>query len=175
MHLTTPPSTYPRENLARLIAVGGLSIDAVAAQCGIDRRTIRGILRGSHHPRAQTLYRLAQGLGVAVDEFFLDPSRLLYRRFDQRTNPQVQEALDAQPELFAHWREADFLELHSRVGTGGPLTLEGALAAARQINRRRDFFEKAAVLLETAQGDTIIDIVNMMYDKVVIHGAVDGR
>jgi transcriptional regulator with XRE-family HTH domain len=166
-----PSSAYPRENLARLIAAGGLSIDTVAARCGMDRRTIRGILQGSHHPRAHTLYRLAQGLGVAVDEFFLDPSRLLYRRFDQRTNPQVQEAVEAEPELFAQWREADFVELHSCVGTGGPLTREGALAAARQINCRREILEKVTVLLETAQRETIVDIVNMMYDKVVIRGA----
>ncbi len=68
------------------MAAGGLSIHALAEHTGIDQRTIRGILNPGHKPHVRTLHRLAQGLGVNVDEL-LDPAQLLYRRFDRHSNP----------------------------------------------------------------------------------------
>ncbi len=109
-------------NLLRLMASAKLSLHEVAERTGVDPRTIRGIANGGHKPRPCTLRRLADGLGVSVDEFFVDPARLLYRRFDRQTNPLVEEVLQDQGELFEGWREADFDELHSRVGAGGALT-----------------------------------------------------
>ena len=67
---------YARENLLRLMAGAGLSIRGVADRTGLDERTIRGILGGGKTPHAQTLHRLAEGLGVKVDEFFVDPAQL---------------------------------------------------------------------------------------------------
>ncbi len=71
----------------------------MAEQTGLDERTIRGILSGGNKPHAQTLHRLAEGLGVKVDEFFVDPAQLLYRRFDRQTNPVVAEVLERHGEL----------------------------------------------------------------------------
>ena len=85
---------YARENLLRLMAAGGLSVRRVADRTGLDERTIRGILSGGNKPHAQTLHRLAEGLGVKVDEFFVDPAQLLYRRFDRQTNPVVAEVIE---------------------------------------------------------------------------------
>ena len=76
------------------MAAGGLSFGRVAEQTGLDERTIRGILGGGNKPHAQTLHRLAEGLGVKVDEFFVDPAQLLYRRFDRQTNPVVAEVIE---------------------------------------------------------------------------------
>ena len=163
--------TYARENLLRLMAAGGLSARRVAGQTGLDQRTIRGITSGSHKPHADTLHRLAQGLGVKVDEFFLDPAQLLYRRFDRRTNPLVAEVLAGHPGLFEGWTEADFGELHSRVGAGGALTAEGALAAVHQMNRKRDLHGKLDLLLESSHAELAADILNVLYEKVVIRGA----
>ena len=109
-------SDYARENLLRLMAARGLSLSRVSEQTGLHVRTIRGILRGGHTPHARTLHRLAEGLGVSVDEFLVDPAQLLYRRFDRQTNPLVAEVIKDHKELFAGWSEADFDELHSRVG-----------------------------------------------------------
>ena len=78
-------------------------------------------------PHARTLHRLAAGLGISVDELFIDPAQLLYRSFDRLTNPMVEEVLENHGELFHGWTQADFDELNSRVGLGGPLTMEGAL------------------------------------------------
>src|SRR5664280_763277 len=96
-------SIHARENLLRLMAVRGLTLSGVAEQTGLHVRTVRGILRGDKKPHAQTLHRLAEGLGVAVDEFFVDPAQLLYRRFDRRTNPMVTEVMASHKELFDGW------------------------------------------------------------------------
>ena len=163
-------SRHSGENLARLMAAQGLSIEEVAEKSGLDRRTIQAILKGSQRAHARTLNRLAKGLGVAVDELFLDPSRLVYRHFDRLTNPMVQELIESHADLFANWCEADFAELSSRVGKGGPLTRQGAMAAARHINWKRGLFQKFALLLETSQADLIGGIVETMYEKVVLKG-----
>jgi transcriptional regulator with XRE-family HTH domain len=160
-------SDYVGENLRRLLADRGLSIRQLAQKTGLDERTIRGILSGANHPHARTLHRLARGLGVAVDELFLHPSQLLYRRFDRQTNPVVEEVMQSHQELFADWTEADFDELHSRVGTGGALTYEGALAAVHQMNRRRELHEKLDLLLESSHAEVIRGIVEVLYNQVV--------
>jgi hypothetical protein len=159
---------HARENLLRLMAAGGLSACGVAQRTGLDQRTIRGILGGGNKPHAQTLHRLAEGLGVKVDEFFVDPAQLLYRRFDRQTNPLVAEVLGVHGELFDGWTEADFDELHSRVGTGGALTAEGTLAAVRQMNRKRELHEKLDLLLESSQAEVAAGILNVLYEKVVV-------
>ncbi len=163
-------SIHARENLLRLMATRGLTMSGVAEQTGLHVRTVRGILRGEKRPHARTLHRLAEGLGVAVDEFFLDPAQLVYRRFDRRTNPVVAEVIDDNKELFHGWTEADFDELHSRVGAGGALTIEGALAAARQMNRRRELHDKLDLLLESSQAEVAAGILNVLYEKVVVSG-----
>jgi transcriptional regulator with XRE-family HTH domain len=155
------------ENLRRLIAQLGWTIEQVAEKSGLDQRTIRGILEGTNRPQARTLHRLARGLGVPSNELFLDPARLLYRHFDRQTNPVIAEVVEDHPELFAGWTEADFDELHSRVGTGGPLTAEGAATAVVEMNRNRSLHEKLALLLESSQAELIRSIVEVMYEKIV--------
>lgn len=155
------------DNLRRLMADLALTIEQVAERSGVDKRTIKGILDGAKRPQLRTIGRLAKGLGVSSDEFFVDPAQLLYRRFDRDTNPAVEEAIDTHPNIFAGWTLADFDELHSRFGTGGPLTADGALSAAREMNTKRDLHEKLAVLLESSQAEVIAGIVELLYQKAV--------
>jgi transcriptional regulator with XRE-family HTH domain len=161
---------HARENLLRLMAAGGLSIRGVAQRTGLDERTIRGILSGGNKPHAQTLHRLAEGLGVKVDEFFVDPAQLLYRRFDRQTNPIVAEVLEHHGEVCDGWTEAEFDELHSRVGAGGALTVEGTLAAIHHMNRKRELHEKLDLLLESSHAEVAAGILNVLYEKVVVAG-----
>ena len=161
-------SIHARENLLRLMAARGLTMCGVAEQTGLHVRTVRGILRGDKKPHARTLHRLAEGLGVAVDEFFVDPAQLLYRRFDRQTNPVVAEVIEDHKEVFHGCTETDFDELHSRVGAGGALTVEGALAAVQQMNRRRELHDKLDLLLESSQAEVAAGILNVLYDKVVV-------
>ena len=104
---------------------------------------------------------------MAVDEFFVDPARLLYRRFDRQTNPVVEELLETHARLFTHWSEADFEELHSRVGTGGPLTVEGALAAVEHMNQS-ELMERFAAILESDGRDFFADLVNSYYQRKIL-------
>ena len=159
---------HTRENLLRLMAAEGLSVRCVAERTGLDERTLRGILNGGNKPHAQTLHRLADGLGVKVDEFFVDPAQLLYRRFDRHTNPVVAEVLETDGILFDGWTEADFEELHSRVGTGGPLTVEGALRAVRLMNQKRELHEKLDLILESSQAEVAAGVLNVLYEKVTV-------
>lgn len=166
---------HTHENLARLMAAGGLSIEAVVQRTGLDRRTIQAILRGDNRPHARTLKRLAEGLGVSTDELFLDPARLLYRHFDRATNPLVDEALETHADLFADWSEADFDELRSCMGTGGPLTLEGTLAVAQRMNRRRRVMEKVALLLQTGHEECVTAFVDALYGRIVAIAPPEAR
>jgi transcriptional regulator with XRE-family HTH domain len=156
------------ENLRRLMAERDLTARQVAEASGVDQRTIKGILDGTNKPHPRTIGRLAKGLKVSADEFFLDPAQLAYRHFDRHTNPVVEEVVSAHPAVFAGWNASDFDELHSRVGTGGPLTAEGALAAAREMNTKRELHEKLALLLESSQAEVIAGIVELMYQKVCL-------
>jgi transcriptional regulator with XRE-family HTH domain len=151
------------ENLRRVMARLGLSVQDVAKRCALDRRTVLGILDGRKQPHAITIHRLSAGLGVSSDEFYLDASRLLYRNLDQSTLPVVSQLVAAKPELFARWSEADFAALHGRVGAGGAPTFDGAIAAAEQVNRNREVHEKLAVLLEGTRAELIRGIVEVMY------------
>ena len=161
-------SDYAGENLRRLLAGRGLSIRQLAEKTGLDERTIRGILSGTNTPHVRTLHRLADGLGVAVDELFLHPSQLLYRRFDRHTNPVVEQVIETHPDLFAAWSVADFDELHSRVGTGGPLTAEGALTAVHQMNHHRQLHEKLATLLESSHAELARRMLELLYDQIAV-------
>jgi transcriptional regulator with XRE-family HTH domain len=159
---------YTGDNLRRLMAAHGWTADQVAAHTGLDRRTVTAILDGRHKSHPRTIKRLADGLGVASDEFFVDPSQLLYRQFDRRTNPAVDELLASRPALFADWTSADFEELHSRVGTGGPLTVDGVREAVSRMNLHREVHEKVSVLLESSQAEALRGIVDVLYAQVVV-------
>ncbi len=161
---------FAPENLLRLMAAAGLSSRQVAEQAGLDVRTVRAVLRGSKSPHPRTLHRLAEGLGVSVDEFFVAPAQLLYRRFDKQTNPLVDEVLQTHRELFSGWTQADFDELHSRVGAGGPLTREGVLAAVGRMNRKRELLEKLEVLLESGHAKLTGEILDALHAEVVVGG-----
>ena len=158
------------ENLRRVMAEQGLSFKEVVQRTGLDRRTISGILDGRNRPHPRTIHRLAKGLGVEPDEFFVSPTQLVYRRFDERTNPIVHQTVESHPDLFAGWGELDFDELHSRFGAGGCLTAEGVLTAAGEMNRRRELQEKFALLLESSQASVVIGIVELLYQEVVVGG-----
>ena len=105
---------------------------------------------------------------MKVDEFFVDPAQLLYRRFDRRTNPMVAEVIETHGALFDGWTEADFDELHSRVGTGGSLTTEGALVAVRHMNQKRELHEKLDLLLESSHAQLAAEILDVLYEKVLV-------
>ena len=165
---------HEANNLRRLLAKFGLTIEELAERTGLDRRTIMGVADGTSSPHSRTISRLAKGLGVSADEFFLDPNQLAYRQFDCQTNPIVEEAMESHAELFDGWTEAEFDELHSRFGAGGALTLNGALAVVREMNDSRQVHEKLAMLLESGQAKLIRSIVELLYDQITVTRTAEG-
>ena len=153
-------------NLRRLMAQHGLTLHDVVDRCGVDERTVKGILAGAK-PHARTLHRVAAGLGVPVDELFQDAARLAHRAFDRQTNPLVDEVLARRPELFAGWTQADFDELYSRFGDGGALTAQGTLDAVIAMNHKRDIHQKVALLMESSEGELLSGLVELLYSRIV--------
>jgi transcriptional regulator with XRE-family HTH domain len=152
-------------NLRRLMARDGLTFDDVVAASHLDERTLRAVARGRSNPHARTLHKLAQGLGVPVDELFRMPGQSPARRFDRATNSLVQEAVAQHADTFANWSESDFDELYSRFGTGGQLTEEGVLAAAKAMNAKREVFRQVGVVLESGQSELLAEFVAMLYRR----------
>ncbi len=159
--------THFAHNLRRIMARLNLTVRQVARRTGLDDRTIKGVLSGANaKPHARTLHQLATGLGVGTDEFFQSPVMLARRRFDRQTNPMVDEAVKQRPDLFVEWEPPDFDELYSQMGTGGALTVEGAVRAAEAINRKRDLHDKLSLLLETEQAEVVAGILEVLYQRV---------
>lgn len=150
-----------------------LTYDDVVAATGLDARTLRGILHAKKRPHARTLSRLAEGLGVQPDELFAGDAATVQAGFDAATNPEVEAALEADPELFANWTTADFGELASRFGAGGALTPAGVREAAREMNTNRQTLRQVRVLLESDQAAAVRAVIEAMYERNV-RDASDG-
>jgi len=155
-------------NLRRLMARQGLTLEELARRSGLNLRTLKSLLRAESRPHGRTLQRLARGLDVPVDELFQDPSLLVHRLFDRRTNPLVDEVVEVQHELFHGWTEAEFDDLYSRFGHGGPLTRDGAIAVAQAINRRRAVQRQVALLLETSEADLLTSFIDLLYRRALV-------
>jgi transcriptional regulator with XRE-family HTH domain len=152
-------------NLRRLMARDGLTFDDVVAATRLDERTLRAVARGRTNPHARTLHKLAQGLGVSIDELFRMPGQSSARRFDRATNSLVQEVVARHTGAFENWSDADFDELFSRFGTGGQLTESGVLAAAEAMNAKREVLRQASVILESSESQLLADFVELLYRR----------
>lgn len=166
-HPPMPRRALHGENVRRLMVRQGLTLLGVVEATGLDERTIRSILRGTTRPHARTLHKLATGLGIDADDLFIDPIEEA-ARFDRRANPAAAQIVRRHPKLFAGWTPADFEEYFSRVGVGGELTEEGAIAYADATNRRRELMTQVAVILESAESEHLSEIVDMLYRRVTV-------
>lgn len=161
-------ATNHGRNLRRLMARQGLTLAELATRSGLDLRTLKALLHARGQPHGRTLQRAAAGLGVPVDELFQDPSLLVHRLFDRRTNPLVEQVVEENRELFRGWTEAEFDDLYSRFGHGGPLTAGGAIAAAHAINRRRSVQQQVALLLETSEAELLVGLIDLLYRRALV-------
>lgn len=155
-------------NLRRLMAREGLTYDDVCTATGLDARTLRGMLHAKKRPHAKTLQRLAEGLGVAVDQLFVGDEAAARAEFDTSTNPAIQATVEDSPELFDDWSPGDFGELASRVGTGGALTPDGVRQAAEAMNANRRSIDQARVILESDQAAALRAVIDALYDRATL-------
>ena len=150
------------------MARDGLTYDDVVVQTGLDARTLRGILHAAKRPHAKTLRRLADGMGVTVDELFSGDESAALAEFDTATNPAIRSAIEANPGLFDEWSPRDFGELSSRVGAGGPLTSEGVVTEARRMNTNRKTLQRAGLILESDQAELLRGVVDALHEKIEV-------
>jgi transcriptional regulator with XRE-family HTH domain len=150
-------------NLRRIMARDDLTFDQVVAATELDERTLRSLARATTNPHARTLHKLAQGLGIEIDELFRPVGRVAPRQFDRATNSLVESCVARHAQLFKNWSPSDFDELYSRFGTGGQLTEDGILAAAEATNAKRDLWRQISVILESSDGDMLKEFVAMLY------------
>ena len=153
-------------NLRRIMARDGLTFEEVASATELDERTLRGLLRGITNAHARTLHKLANGLGVEMDELFHPPGRYASRQFDRATNTLVEEVIASRAGLFGNWLQGDFDELFSRFGTGGQLTPDGIIAAAESMNAKRDIWRQVNIILESGEAELLSQFVNVLYGRI---------
>lgn len=163
--IANPDAATVALNLRRIMARAALTFEEVVTATDLDERTIRGLARGTTNPHARTINKLAQGLGVAIDELFRPPGQHSPRRFDRATNMLVDGVVSRHAAKFANWTEADFDELYSRFGTGGQLTEDGIVAAAEATNARRDVWRQVSVILESGEAKLLTEFVDMLYRR----------
>lgn len=161
-------ATMVATNLRRLMARDALTYEDVVQASGLDERTLRALARGTNHPHARTLHKLAYGLGVSIDELFRPLGRSSPREFDRATNALVGRVVAAHPDRFNNWSEAEFDELYSRFGAGGQLTESGVLAAADATNAKRDLWRQMSVILESEEAELLAEFVAMLYRRIAV-------
>jgi transcriptional regulator with XRE-family HTH domain len=59
-----PVASFFKERLAQLRLDQGLSQEEVARRAGVHRTVIHGLEKGEHHPRLDTVVKLAAAFGV---------------------------------------------------------------------------------------------------------------
>lgn len=151
----------------------GWDLGELAERANISRTTLYHLLEGhTDNPRLATLNRLADSLGIGVDELLGNgsPPRngtdRVAQAIDSAANPAVDEVARERPDLFHNWEPEDWAELRSMFGTGGGLNAGGVVRAADTINRRRDAVRKLRIVLETHLSDVAIGLVDTLYDLV---------
>jgi transcriptional regulator with XRE-family HTH domain len=152
-------------NVRRLMARDGMTYEEVCEATGLDARTLRGVLRAAKRPHAKTLQKLAEGLGVTPDELFAGDEAAARAEFDAATNPAIEEAVEAAPELFEDWTPSDFGELASRVGAGGALTPHGVRMAAELMNANRQTIDRARIVLESSEAEALRVVIDALYER----------
>lgn len=155
-------------NVRRHMARAGLTFEDVVTATELDERTVRGIVRGTKNPHARTLHKLANGLGVTVDDLFQRAGLHSARQFDRVTNSLVSSFVNAHPDMFHNWSEAEFDELYSRFGTGGQLTEHGIAAAAQATNVKRNVWRQVSVILESGEAKLLTEFIELLYGRVTV-------
>lgn len=165
-----------RRNFLKLLERKGMSIKRLAQQTGVSLQTLRYWKRsGISYSRDERLEIVARVLGVGdpqalFEENLEPPTRVApagwpsdSSKLDLQTNPVVQYVLSDQPELFLGFEPADWDELYSLHGTGGPLTYDGVCEAARQVARKRELRRKFDALLETEHFESLAHLIDVLY------------
>lgn len=167
MIAATQPSieaTILATNILRFMAHHDLTFELLCDAAGVDERTMRGIVKQRAKPQWRTVERIAQALGVSVQELYKPASAMA--GFDQATNTLVEQVVAQHRETFADWQDAEYRELCSNFGVGGQMTEDGVLAIAQRMNMHRDIRRKVRVILQSSDAELLVVVVTEMYRRI---------
>jgi transcriptional regulator with XRE-family HTH domain len=107
---------YLAENVRRAMIRLGLTQADVVERCGVDRRTLRKVLRGRDATRDVTLQKLAAGLDVSEAALLSDPT--LLTKCGRTVREELEGYIAERPWLFVNMPAAELDELVSLVEQG---------------------------------------------------------
>lgn len=150
----------------------------LAAQAHVSRTTLYQLERGTiASPHVATLHRLAKALDIPVSWLNVDELPQAFvppqvtgaaGEFDRQTNPCVDVVSAQFPDVFAGFTAADWDELYSTFGTGGALTEDGVLAAARVIAGKHETLRRVSLLLETHLAEPTKALVDSLFALIEV-------
>lgn len=152
----------------------------LARRAGISRTTLYHLERAHiDYPRRSTLGKLAAALELPAEQLLGEhlgsaagrgPDAARHGHgpglCDRITNPIVAEVSIERPALFRDWQPADWDELYSAFGTGGPLTPDGVIQAANLIGRKRETLRRLSIVLETHLEEVAQRLIDALYQMV---------
>lgn len=167
--------------IARLVQERGWNRDEFARIADLNRLTIRAIFQDqSRKLHNATVSACARALGVSVHDLLTQPMEKLLPRmrvplppteslrllYEQATQPELLDWLQANPDRAAQLRPEEIDELLSLQGTGGPLTPTGVAYHVALIERRRQILEQAAIVCGSEYIDLLEQFVALLYEKI---------
>jgi transcriptional regulator with XRE-family HTH domain len=170
--------------IARLVEERGWNQEDFARNTGLNRQTVRQILRqnGDRRLRNGTISRCARALGLSVNELrslplerllarvntitSADCEALLRRLYNSATQPELLAWLERNPDRARQLTAEEIDELLSVQGTGGPLTRIGVELYVEIIERKRRLIQQVHVVAGTEYLELLEKFVGILYEKV---------
>jgi transcriptional regulator with XRE-family HTH domain len=170
--------------IARLVEERGWNQEDFARNTGLNRQTVRQILRrnGERRLRNGTIGRCAKALGLSVSELrslplerllarvnsitSADCDALLRRLYNSATQPELLAWLERNPQRARQLTAEDIDELLSVQGTGGPLTRIGVEHYVELVERKHKLIQQVHAVAGTEYLELLEKFVGLLYEKV---------
>src|SRR5262249_55016951 len=184
---TGPPVSVHTDltaKIARLVEERGWNQEDFHRISGLNRQTVRQIMQptGERRLRNVTVSRCANALGLTVNDLRSLPlerllprmhgekppsaDRVLRRRDDRATQPELLAWVERNPERARQLAPDEVDELLSLQGAGGPLTHYGVEHFVSLIERKRRLIEQIHAIAGTEYLEPLEKLVGLMFDKV---------
>ncbi|MBX7102665.1 MAG: helix-turn-helix transcriptional regulator [Gemmataceae bacterium] len=168
--------------ITKLIQERGWNQEDFARISGLNRHTVRSLIRGEHRLRNTTIQSSAKALGLTVSELrSLPVDRLLTRMhaadkanddarvkrlYADATSPELLAWLERNEDRARDLSPEECDELVSLQGESGPLTTLGVERVIELMARRRDLIGKIRVVAGSEYLNALEQIVDLMYRNV---------
>jgi transcriptional regulator with XRE-family HTH domain len=169
--------------IARLVEERGWNQEDFARITNLNRQTVRQILRAEGRKlRNVTVQACAKALGLTVSELRALPlERLLprmhgrpaadgedaiLRLLEQATQPELRHWIERNPDRARDLGDAEFDELLSLQGDGGPIARYGVEQFIVRIERRRRLVQQVKAVADSDYLELLEQLVGLLHEKV---------